>query len=168
MTWCGPMPVAGFIWLLLSLSLLGQSTLQFSTTSMLVNENAGQAVATVRRANDLDRIVTVDYSTIDGTATSGQDYVATAGTLTFAAGQTNQTILVPILNDGWVEGSEVLRITLSNPSEGALLGSPNSVNIRIRDNDTGTVLRLRRQSHRWRTSARSNSEFTVGTMEINP
>ena len=56
----GPVPVAGFIWLLLSLSLLGQSTLQFSTTSMLVSENAGQAEATVRRANDLDRIVTVD------------------------------------------------------------------------------------------------------------
>jgi hypothetical protein len=137
MTWCGPMSVAGFIWLLLSLSLLGQSTLRFSTSSLLVNEDAGQAVATVRRANDLDRIVTVDYSTIDGTATAGQDYVATVGTLTFAAGQTNQTILVPILNDGWVEGSEVLRITLSNPSEGALLGLPNYVNIRIGDNDTG-------------------------------
>jgi hypothetical protein len=105
-TWRGPMPVAGFIWLLLSLSLLGQSTVQFSTTSMMVGENAGQAVATVRRANDLDRIVTVDYATSDATATAGEDYVATVGTLTFAAGQTNQTIVVPILNDGRVEGSE--------------------------------------------------------------
>jgi hypothetical protein len=63
-TWRGPVPVAGFIWLLLSLSLLGQSTVQFSTTSILVSEDAGQAVATVRRANDLDRIVTVDYSIV--------------------------------------------------------------------------------------------------------
>ncbi|MCL4180585.1 MAG: VCBS repeat-containing protein [Verrucomicrobia bacterium] len=136
-TWRGPVPVAGFIWLLLSLSLLGQSTVQFSNTSMLVGENAGQAVATVRRANDLHRIVTVDYSTVDATATAGEDYVATAGTVTFAAGQTNQTIVVPILNDGRVEGSEVVQITLSNPGEGALLGSRIAVNIRLVDNDTG-------------------------------
>jgi hypothetical protein len=97
----------------------------------LVSEDAGQVVATVRRANDLDRIVTVDYATSDATATAGQDYLATAGTLTFAAGQTNQTILVPILNNGCVEGPEALRITLSNPGEGALLGSRISVNIRI-------------------------------------
>jgi hypothetical protein len=86
----------------------------------------------------------------------GQDYVATAGTLTFAAGQTNQTILVPILNDGWVEGSEVLRITLSNPSEGALLGLPNFVNIRISDNDTGPYF----------ASAANRTVEDVGSVQI--
>ena len=115
---------------------------------MLVGEDAGQAVATVRRANDLDRIVTVDYATVDATATAGEDYVATAGTLTFAAGQTNQTIVVPILNDGRVEGSEALRITLSNPGEGALLGSLDLRQHSDYRQRHRTVLRLRGQSHR--------------------
>jgi hypothetical protein len=136
-TWRAPVPVAGFIWLLLSLSLLGQSTVQFPAATVSVNESNGQAVANVRRANDLDRIVTVDYATSDATATADQDYLTTAGSLTFVAGQTNQTIVVPILNDGRVEGAEALRITLSNPGEGALLGSRISVNLRISDNDTG-------------------------------
>jgi hypothetical protein len=53
-TWRGPVPVAGFIWLLFSLSLLGQSTVQFPTTTVLVSEAAGEVVVTVQRANDLD------------------------------------------------------------------------------------------------------------------
>jgi hypothetical protein len=39
------MPVAGFIWLLLGLSLLGQSSIQFSSTSYLVTEGVELTVA---------------------------------------------------------------------------------------------------------------------------
>ena len=40
--------------------------------------------------------VTLDYVTSDGTATTGDDYTSTSGTLTFAAGTTSQTIAVAI------------------------------------------------------------------------
>jgi hypothetical protein len=43
---------------------------------------------------------TVDYSTADGTAVAGRDYVATSGTLTFAPAETVKTILIPTLDDG--------------------------------------------------------------------
>ena len=43
--------------------------------------------------------MTVDYATSDGTAHAGTDYTATAGTLTFGAGETSQTITIPILNN---------------------------------------------------------------------
>ena len=62
--------------------------------------------------------VTVEYATADGTATAGSDYTATSGTLTFAAGETQKTVAVPVLDDDHDEGSETLTLRLSN-AEGA-------------------------------------------------
>ena len=58
--------------------------------------------------------VTVEYATADGTATAGSDYTATSGTLTFAAGETQKTVSVPVLDDDTDEGSETLTLRLSN------------------------------------------------------
>ena len=69
--------------------------------------------------------VTVDYATLDGTATAGSDYTATSGTLSFAAGETEKTVSVPVLDDGHDEGSETLTMTLSNPS-GAYLADASA------------------------------------------
>ena len=60
--------------------------------------------------------VTVDYATSDGTATAGSDYTAASGTLTFAAGETEKTVSVPVLDDAHDEGSETLTLALSNAS----------------------------------------------------
>ena len=69
-------------------------------------------VVTLDRA--LPGAVTVDYTTADGTATAGEDYTAVRGTLRFAVGETEQTIQVAVLNDAHDEGSETLRLSLSN------------------------------------------------------
>ena len=58
--------------------------------------------------------VTVDYATADGTATQGDDYTATSGTLTFAPGETTKTITVPIVDDDEEDDGETLTLTLSN------------------------------------------------------
>ncbi len=59
--------------------------------------------------------VTLDFATADGTATSGADYTATAGSLTFAPGETTKTITVPVLNDALYEPTaETLTVSLSN------------------------------------------------------
>ncbi len=60
--------------------------------------------------------VAVDWATADGTATAGQDYTAARGTLTFASGETSQTVTVTVLDDAHNEGTETLTLTLSNPS----------------------------------------------------
>jgi hypothetical protein len=65
--------------------------------------------------------VTVDYATADGTAVAGTDYSATTGTLTFAAGQTTQTIDVPVLLDPNITGTVTFTVDLSSPSGNALL-----------------------------------------------
>ncbi|HEV3084860.1 MAG TPA: cellulase family glycosylhydrolase, partial [Gemmataceae bacterium] len=67
--------------------------------------------------------VTVGYSTADGTAIQGKDYVATSGTLTFAPGQTQQTITVPVLADPTNTTSETFSVVLRSPLNGTLAGS---------------------------------------------
>ena len=57
--------------------------------------------------------VTVDYQTVNGTASAGSDYTTTSGTLTFAPGETVKTVLVPISDDGSPEGSESFAVDLS-------------------------------------------------------
>ena len=58
--------------------------------------------------------VTVDWSTADGTATAGEDYVASSGRLTFAAGETARTIAVSVLDDAHDEGEETFALRLSD------------------------------------------------------
>ena len=62
--------------------------------------------------------VTVDYATADGTAAAGADYTATSGTLTFAAGETEKTVSVPVLDDSLDEGKETFTLRLSNAQGG--------------------------------------------------
>lgn len=58
--------------------------------------------------------VTVDYATADGTATAGDDYVAATGSLTFAEGETTQTIEVTVNGDTDFEPDETFDVVLSN------------------------------------------------------
>jgi len=57
--------------------------------------------------------VTVAYATADGTATAGSDYEARSGTLTFAPGETRQTIGVVVDGDKTPEPTEAFVVSLS-------------------------------------------------------
>lgn len=107
------------------------------SATVSVQETENQAVVRVLRAGALDGGVSVDYTTVNGTALAGEDYVATNSTLTFAAGETGQTIVVPILNDGLREATETFLVRLSNPGGGAFLGSAIQTTVQITDNDPG-------------------------------
>ena len=72
-------------------------------------------------------IVTVDYAAAGGTATEGKDYNLQAGTLTFQAGETAKNIIVTILPDSTVEGSETLLVSLTNPTGGAVIGNNTGI-----------------------------------------
>lgn len=117
------------------------STIQFSANTYSVAESAGSAILSVQRTNDVNTLVTVDYACADGTATNGLKYTAVAGTLSFAAGETNKTIAVPILNNGFVEGTKTFAVVLSNPSGGAVLGAREKATVSISDNDVGIQFR---------------------------
>jgi predicted extracellular nuclease len=77
--------------------------------------------------------VTIDYSTADGTATAGSDYVASSGQVSFAAGETSKTVAIPVIGDTRPESAEAFTLTISNPS-GATLGD-SSGTATITDDD---------------------------------
>ena len=68
---------------------------------------------TLSVAGDLE--VTMAYATADGTASAGTDYRAASGELRFAPGETEQTVLVPVLGDMRPEADETFTLTLSSP-----------------------------------------------------
>jgi Calx-beta domain-containing protein len=87
------------------------------------NTGTTQAVFTVTLSPAGSEPVTVDYATIDGSATAGSDYVATTGTLTFPVGQTVLTISVPINGDLADEPDEQFSLLLSNAQHATIARS---------------------------------------------
>lgn len=114
----------------------GQSTLQFTASTYTVAERSGAVTLAVQRAGDTNTPASVDYATTDGTATNGLKYTAVGGTLAFGAGEINQTILVEILNDGFVGGTKTFQVVLSDPTN-AVLGTRTTATVSITDNDVG-------------------------------
>ncbi|HBB33561.1 MAG TPA: hypothetical protein DC064_17615 [Cyanobacteria bacterium UBA9273] len=84
------------------------------------NSGTSNATFTVTRSGSTTQSSTVNFATANGTATAGSDYTAVSGTLTFAAGQTSQTITVPIVGDTLQESSETFTVTLSSPTNATI------------------------------------------------
>jgi len=75
--------------------------------------------------------VTVDYTTLDGTAVDGDDYQAASGQLSFAPGETRKTVTVSVLINNAVQAttSKSMHLELSNPN--VTLGHDTGVGIII-------------------------------------
>ena len=93
-----------------------------SISGITVDEDAGSATLTVELDPASTGTVTVVFATRDqvGGAKAGEDYTATSGTLTFAAGQTSKTFTVPITDDDIYENYEAFFVDLSNPTGATL------------------------------------------------
>ena len=113
----------------------GAATIQFSSTDYSAGEGDGFATLTVSRTGTTTAAATVDFATVNGTATNRTDYTYNFGTLKFGPGETSKNINVLIIDDVFVENDETLTVTLSNPT-GAVLGSRNTATLTIVDNDT--------------------------------
>lgn len=75
--------------------------------------------------------VTIDYTTENAIARSGDDYTEKSGTLTFKEGETQKIITVTTLDDDKNDPEETFRFKISNPTGGANLGSPATSTITI-------------------------------------
>jgi hypothetical protein len=100
-------------------------TLSISNPAPFPKPDSGQILGmfVVTRSGDLGPAVQVDYATQDGTgangAHAGTDYVATSGTLNFAANQTTATIAVPIIGNNVFQADKTFTVGLSHPRSNA-------------------------------------------------
>ncbi len=107
-------------------------SVQFSSATYSVDEDAGEAVITATLSAATSNPVTVDYASAAGTATAGDDYTDVSGTLTIPAGETSATFSIPIVDDGVEEPDETVDLTLSSPTN-AFLADPYEAVLTIVD-----------------------------------
>ena len=81
-------------------------------------ESTGEIVFPVTLGAASDRVVTVEWSTSDGTARKEEDYRGGHGVVTFPPGGTAQTIRVLLLDDMRVEEDETFTLTLGRAVNG--------------------------------------------------
>ncbi len=114
----------------------GTSQPVVSVGDVQLDEGQGPASFTVMLSASTSDTVTMDFATQDGSALQGLDYTAMNGNISFTAGQTQQTILVPLIDDTEVESTETFGLVLSNIVN-AIAGDL-SATASINDND-GTI-----------------------------
>ena len=81
----------------------------------------------------------MDYATANGTATSGSDFVAGSGTITFAPGITTASITVAVNGDTAIEPSETFVVNLTNPVNATLARTQATGSINSDDGVPGLV-----------------------------
>jgi hypothetical protein len=82
-------------------------------------------------------VVQVNYATAAGTASAGTDFVAAAGTLTFAPGVTAQALPVALVADGLAESTETLQVTLTTAQNAVIADGLGAGTIADDDAPTG-------------------------------
>ena len=133
-------------------------------------EGGGNVVFTVSISAAAGEEVTVAYATSDVTATQGQDYTETTGTLTFAANSVaSQTISVPVTDDAVDEDEEeTFTLTLSNVQGASLSGGGSTLAVTgtITDDDDPAVTASFKQAN-YSVVEGSTVEVTV-TLSADP
>ena len=116
-----------------------------ASSSMSVNENAGQAVITIERGNT-SQAAQIRYITLgDGvkcgdsecTAVDPDDFHSVKGELDFPTGVSQASFAVPIVDHGVQDVSKTIQVSLFGPSP-IPLASPHKAVLTIRDNDPVT------------------------------
>jgi len=118
-------------------SLSSGPTVSFSYSVFSALENEAQAVITVNLSESVDREVSVNYKTVEDTATPNIDYVPAEGVLTFDPNQNSATFNVNILDDEIAEADEIVKLKLFN-TDGCILGSTVEADLDIVDDDRST------------------------------
>ena len=97
--------------------------LQFASTNFIVAPAATNVLIAVTRCNNISEPVSVDFQTQDGTAVAGRDYVAAAGTLDFAVGETQKIFSVTILTADANRNDLSINLSLFAPTYSGVITS---------------------------------------------
>jgi uncharacterized delta-60 repeat protein len=98
----------------------------FVNATNYVSETNAYAAIFVQCLGSPANPVSVNYSTANGTASNGVNYTAVSGTLTFAVGETLQSILVPLIDNTNMIGDLTFTVSLFNPTNGTQVAAPSN------------------------------------------
>ena len=136
---------------------------RFAGPAFNVDERASTFTVTVARPGGLDAgPATVDFATVDGTATTSADYISTSGTLIFGVGDTVKTFTVRVIDDRLSEPAETVYLSLSNP-RGALTAVGDDAVLTILDDDLARAAAARNEA-----AKPSAAASTVGSASAIP
>lgn len=113
------------------------STVQFTSTSYSVFENQGSVRIAVSRFGDLNAEASVVFTASNGSAISGQDFVARTGVLNFRTNEAQKTFDILVLDNGATNLTKTVNLQLTSPTGNAVVGFPSFATIAILDDETG-------------------------------
>lgn len=135
-------------------------TVELGSTEKTVNEGAGSVLFTLNRVGGSDGSLVAQYSTSDGSATAPDDYTATAGSVTFAQGETSKSISVPIVDDLDFAEADEETFTFT------LTASGDNTVVKIVDNDE--ILRALTDRYTTREDTALDTSFSVLDNDTGP
>ena len=133
-----------------------------SVDAVTVDEDSSSVTFAVRFNGPAGLPVTVAYATEDGTATGGEDFEATSGTLTFGVGDTLRTVTVDLLGDDMDEPDETFSLVLGTPSFGSI-GAVESATLSDNDLPLPTQFDARIYPSPFRSATCINVELSEAT-----
>jgi len=137
-------------------------TLSIVSSSPKAEGNSGTTdfLFTVKLSSASSQVITVAYTTVDGTATTtNNDYVGQVGTLTFAAGETSKIITVAVNGDTLNEADETFSVTLSGATN-STISLPTASGLILND-DAAPALTITNVTHNEGDSGLTNFVFQV-------
>lgn len=128
---------------------VSKDVLELEGISKKVNRSEGKVELTVTRSGNLSNEVKVGYSTSDGSAVSGKDYIELIGELEFKAGESSKTISIDILNSEDFE-FKTLYLNLNRIDENTAMGNNGKTRIIIENHNIleGKVSTLVWENHK--------------------
>ena len=101
-----------------------QPTVSVNTISVPEGDpGVGSVDYTISLSAANTQVVSVDYATVDGTATNPFDYIQASGTLMFNPGETSKTVSIQIIGDALVEPTKSFTLHVSNPVNTTILAN---------------------------------------------
>jgi uncharacterized delta-60 repeat protein len=110
------------------------NTIEFASGSFSVKEDDGEVTVMILREGNSATAIFVNLNLTGGTATPGEDFVPPGAIVTFGPLEVSKAVVIPIINDSYLEPVETIRLGLSEPSSG-LLNGYSSTTITIRDDE---------------------------------
>lgn len=144
-----------------TINVLEGGELRFQSGSFALTESGSTLLITVSRVGGSAGEARVDFASSNGTATAGQDYTATSGTLTFANGVTTGIFSLVISDDTLDEPTETINLTLSNPGGSGAIGTQSTAQVSIFDNDPTPGLSINDVSVAEGSSGTTEAVFTA-------